>query len=480
MPQVRRTALLWSGVWVALVPVALARAGLLAESDTFWEIRTGQLILAAKRIPSTDPFSWTAYGRAWRPNSWGFDVLLAPVYRLGGLTAVALLGAALVMAVIAAMLLLANHLGAGPVPAAVPLLLAAPLLIAWFSVRPQLVDYVVVPLLVILLDAAATAGGRRRAAAVVGIAGLHLAWVNLHASATLGVALTGAAGIAAAAERLHGRSRGTGGRSARRHRAAIALVTATLPVLAAILGTLANPAGRAVIAQGMHVHSASTDLIVEWRRWSPTDVVQTLTLAVGLLALATALAKRRWRLASVLTVLAVGGVLAVRLQPILAVCAVPVLGLALDRTALRAWARKRRVLLGGALAALVAGYGVLAAQAFPHLGRPAYPVASIRALPSGCRLANSYDIGGLVILLRPDVPVSMDSRNDLYGRAEAVRFKHLVERPADGVQQLAGMGVECVLVPGGSGLARQLVDDPRWRRIVDDRRGSVFVRADGG
>src|SRR5437762_11180318 len=36
-------------------PVALARAGLLAESDTFWEIRTGLLILA----PATT---------VWRPR----------------------------------------------------------------------------------------------------------------------------------------------------------------------------------------------------------------------------------------------------------------------------------------------------------------------------------------------------------------------------------------------------------------------------
>src|ERR687884_1764760 len=93
MSQVGRTTPLWSGVWVALVPVALARAGLLAESDTFWEIRTGQLILAAHRIPRTDPFSWTAYGRPWHPNSWGFDVLLAPAYRLCRPTALGLAGA---------------------------------------------------------------------------------------------------------------------------------------------------------------------------------------------------------------------------------------------------------------------------------------------------------------------------------------------------------------------------------------------------
>jgi hypothetical protein len=506
MPQIGRTTLLWLGVWLAVVPVALARAGLLAESDTFWEISTGKLIFRDHRIPSTDPFSWTAYGQSWRPNSWGFDVLLWPAYRLGGLTAVAVFGALLVMAVVAAMLLLARHLGAGPVATGVPLLLAAPLLIAWFSVRPQLADYIVVPLLVILVDLAVQGPVKRRAIAVAGIAVLHLVWVNLHASATLGIALTGAAGVTTLAERLHAERLRTRGRradepatdpptSTDRPAANLgnadqpgttdqpagplrALGVAALPVVAAIVGTLPNPAGWEVIVQGWAVHNASTDLIVEWRRWSPADAVQTLTLAVGVLALATALAKRYWRLATILAVLAVGGILVVRFQPILAVCAVPVLGTALDRPALRRWAHQRRLLLGGALAALVVAYGVLAVQALPHLGRPAYPVRSVRALPTGCRLANSYDLGGLVILLREDVPVSIDSRNDLYGRNLAIRFKHLVEKPTDGAAQLADLDVECVLVPGTSGLAKQLVGNPGWHRIVDNRGGAVFVRAD--
>ena len=66
----------------------MVRAQVLAEADTFWQTRTGQLILDTGRLPGTDPFSWTAAGRPWRPNSWAFDVVLGLAYRAGELTGV--------------------------------------------------------------------------------------------------------------------------------------------------------------------------------------------------------------------------------------------------------------------------------------------------------------------------------------------------------------------------------------------------------
>src|SRR4051812_28680772 len=108
----------WVIGWLAALPLAIARAGHLSDSDTYWQIRTGQLILDTGRIPRTDPLSWTAYGQAWHPNSWAFDVLLAGAYSPGArLLGVALTGIALVMLVVAAQLGLAARLGAHPVAA---------------------------------------------------------------------------------------------------------------------------------------------------------------------------------------------------------------------------------------------------------------------------------------------------------------------------------------------------------------------------
>jgi hypothetical protein len=47
----------WLLAWLGALPIALGRNGQLGDSDTFWQIRTGKLILREHRIPTADPFS---------------------------------------------------------------------------------------------------------------------------------------------------------------------------------------------------------------------------------------------------------------------------------------------------------------------------------------------------------------------------------------------------------------------------------------
>ncbi len=70
--------------WLTSLPVALLRAGTLAEPDTFWEIRTGLVTIEQRAIPAVDPFSWTALGEPWTVNSWAFNVVIGAAYRLAG------------------------------------------------------------------------------------------------------------------------------------------------------------------------------------------------------------------------------------------------------------------------------------------------------------------------------------------------------------------------------------------------------------
>src|SRR6266851_1035467 len=75
----------WLLAWLAFLPVAVMRAGVLSEADTFWEIRTGLITLSHRALPAVDSFSWTMHGEPYTLNSWGFNVLIAIAYRLGGL-----------------------------------------------------------------------------------------------------------------------------------------------------------------------------------------------------------------------------------------------------------------------------------------------------------------------------------------------------------------------------------------------------------
>ena len=466
----RRIRPAWLLAWLAMVPVALIRARVLAESDTFWEIRTGQVILRTGHIPAADGFSWWARGRPWAPNSWGFDVLLALAYRAGGLACVALTGSALVLAAGAAILLLSRRLGACAPAAGLLVFAWSAGAFLWLSVRPQLIDYAAVPLLLLV---AVRTGPALRARSLLIIAAIEAAWVNLHAAAPLGIAVLLCAGLGGQAAAL----RAVPPR-ARRPMLPRAAARALAPALAALAGTLASPRGAAVFGQLRGVASASAGLVTEWHHISPGDPGQLAMLAAGILAAAVAARHGRPDLACALCLLAAGGAYAIRVLPILDAVAAAVLAVALSGPRPRAWAGQGRrivvlrVIAGGIVAALAAG----AVTGLPHTGETPYPTGSLGDLPPGCRLFNSYLLGGIVILLRPGVPVSLDSRTDLYGRRDVLTQQRVLTSHSGGPGALRRLGVTCVLIPPSSGLGRQLGRSPRWRQVTSDPSGAVFLR----
>ncbi|WP_343986513.1 hypothetical protein [Terrabacter terrae] len=456
----KTSRLSWGLAWLTLLPLASLRAGLLAETDTFWQIRTGLVTLANHAIPRVDPFSWTARGEPWTLNSWGFNLIVAMAYRLAGLPGVALTCAAFIMLSVALAFLLAKRLGSTPWIAAATLFVVAPVLIAWFSARPQLLDYVAVLVLALVLRR--LVDGRAPTACVLSVGAVAIMWVNLHSASLLGVAIVGGAAALMLARRST-RRRG---------------YTCLAAAAAALAGSLVNPYGVGVFAQTAGVKSASTDVVTEWQHADLTSFTQVVMLLLGLAALAIAVRRQDPVFTSALGVTFVGSVVAIRILPMLVLLAVPVIAAALSVPAVVDYARRMRlVLVPGATIAVVA----LAAAAVPslgHLGQPdaaLYPTDVVRQIPLGCRLFNSYQIGGFVMLERPDVPVAMDSRNDLYGADRVVENDRLVRGQGDLEAGLAGAG--CVLVPPSSGMAKRLQGDPRWRLRTSEPAGALYVRA---
>lgn len=52
--------------------------------DIWWHLKTGQLILGGRGIPQVDWYLFTDWGRPWIDLHWGFQVLVALLYSLGG------------------------------------------------------------------------------------------------------------------------------------------------------------------------------------------------------------------------------------------------------------------------------------------------------------------------------------------------------------------------------------------------------------
>src|SRR5689334_23075740 len=67
------------------------------QTDTWWQLRAGQDIWQSGRVLLTDVYSHTAYGRFWLNHEWLAELLFYGAYRLGGLAALTLFAAALVV-----------------------------------------------------------------------------------------------------------------------------------------------------------------------------------------------------------------------------------------------------------------------------------------------------------------------------------------------------------------------------------------------
>jgi hypothetical protein len=448
----------WILAWLAFLPFVLIRSENLAESDTFWQVRTGLVTIAQGRIPSVDPFSWTVSGRPWTLNSWGFNVVLGLSYQAAGLVGVAFVCACLVAVIGGLVLILARHLGASPVVSAWVLLIGAPLLTLFLSARPQLVDYIALLALVVFLRRLAE--GHQPASSLLAIAASTVLWVNLHAGALLGVAIVGASALLVFLRR------------STRRRSGWFLAA----LLITVLCSLVNPYGTGLLAQTLQVKSEST-VITEWQPLNPADPLQLMMFALGLLGLVVAARRGDPVLTAAIGVAACGSVAAMRVLPVLVLLALPVLAtLASHGAVLRYFDSRRRMFAQAATAVLVIAVG-LAAFNLPFFGRPDpahFPEAAIRDIPTGCKLFNEYQLGGLVILERPDVLVSIDSRNDLYGAQRVTQSLRVLDGQGDLNAGLAGAG--CVLVPPATGLARRLQTSSDWVLKSTEPTAELFIR----
>ncbi|MEZ6074079.1 MAG: hypothetical protein R3C10_28325 [Pirellulales bacterium] len=54
------------------------------DTDTWWHLRSGEMILDDLKIPKTDTFSHTRYGEDWIDQSWASQIVLYGAYQLTG------------------------------------------------------------------------------------------------------------------------------------------------------------------------------------------------------------------------------------------------------------------------------------------------------------------------------------------------------------------------------------------------------------
>jgi len=249
--------------------------------------------------------------------------------------------------------------------------------------------------------------------------------------------------------------------------------------LASAACCFATPYGAAPVLHIEAVARASAGLMQEWDHpgfGGPLPIFGLIAVAAGLGAAFLAWRARRWDAVGILLLLTVATMDGIRFAPLVAVFAMPEFAVAGARLAVRPHMVKRILAAGCAvlLALVVAG-----AHSFAKPGAALASPSLVAQLPHGCRLVDDMLVGGAVILLRPDVQVSLDSRNDMYGRDTVLSVINLLANAPGTMARIDAAGVNCVLANSPYRLVTALSHDPRWQTIGSDGYRTLIVRRGG-
>lgn len=507
------------------------------DPDLWWHLATGRWILGERRIPLTDPFSWTVPGRAWIAHEWLTEILFELIHRVGGLGALVALSVALITASSAVAARSARSMGATEGVTAALLLVGAFASAHTWGPRPQVIT--------LLLFAATVARLRRFSRELHPstpwlLVPLMVVWSNLHGGFMFGLTAVWAFALALTAEAVVGRFAPPraalllrGWRPVRTRRELTGLWGVAGACVVAAMATPNHWRGL-VYPFSYLGDNASTRYVGEWVRpwmawrWAPFFAIAAVTAAALV---------RRWRRVGLLEAGLLGffGLLAftsVRNIPSFVVVAVPFAASALSRTqaerdaaqgrleraldardfrltlagqpvprrrqrpapaerpgagaqdATRAGWRRLAARVRPEALAIVAVLAVVNGRAFTTAGtidanRTLQPMATLEALqrdPGTGRLLNHYNFGGWLIW--KGVPVFTDGRPDMYGDAFVDRYWLLNSATGDWRGELARWRVDRVLFPPDSPLVGELRRDG-WRTLATDPAAVLLAPPDG-
>ena len=196
------------GRWRRVVLAALFALALLlgcfpmADFDVWWHLRTGQLILERGAVPHFDIYTYTNAGRPWIDIYWLFQVVIALLYRLGGVSALVLLKAIAGVAIVA-LALAARRPGAASGQAVLARLPALVALSGRLCERPELFSLLFLAGFLAVLGRASERPGRLWLLPV-----LQLLWVNSHGFFLLGPLMIVAYAVELLYQRVRYRSAG--------------------------------------------------------------------------------------------------------------------------------------------------------------------------------------------------------------------------------------------------------------------------------
>ena len=490
----------WVAVSALFALVALPRPAIpLIDGDVYWHIRAGLEVIDTGQIPTRDTWSIVGEGMRWVSQDWLTNVVMALAWRTGeiGPSLLSISWALLIVLALGTLWWaygIRNARGAGwlgrVVWLAIGLIVAGPVI----GVRVQVVDLTLATAVVLVCWRYVANPSRRWLASMPFIA---LAWANLHAGWPLMFLIGGAILVGEASDRLMRR------RPLSSVLGWVELMWLGVALVVSAAAIAINPNGFALFLYPLETSSiaAHRDFVAEWQPPDPASIVGRLYLGFVAVVVIPALwfGRRNMRAADALMIIGFTAMMALSarfllLAPIVAVTAGLSLDPATSSTRLgRAFAvplarlatPRGRVptFVNAALIglAVVAGAGITWARVSPAAQRDLVaqhmPVAAVDWIVSnnpGTRPLNQYSWGGYLGLRRPDAPVFIDGRSDIYGDAPIREYADAVSLRRDPAALLRRHAIDYVLFPVSQPLATWL-DGNGWERSYDDGFAGVWV-----
>ncbi len=462
------------------------------DTDTWWHLRSGDLILSQHSVPQTDPFSLTRGGQPWIDQSWLSQIVMVAFYRGFGGTGQPGDGGSVGLAIYTALLATAGMVfvflmceGNVYLRAFVAVLSATTAAVFW-SPRPQMMSFLLSTIVLYLLYL----HKRKRIDRLWLIPPLMILWVNLHSGFAIGFIFLFGSIAGEVLGNIFNRSDPN----------VVSWVDIRKLVLVTVIAAamlVINPYTTQMLTYPFKTAGigALQQSIQEWQspNFHGVETWPFLVMLFGILA-AAGLSKRGldWTDLILTCGTAFMALIWQRNFAVFAVVAAPVLARHLDallenaglrlaksrppRGTLAAlnWVILGIVIVGALFKVFVAVNPRTVTQAQTDI----LPVRAVHYLnlnnPPG-PLFNTYNWGGFLMFAAPAYPVFVDGRTDLYDDAILTEWRAAIT--GNNWQHTFDLyGIRLVVIEQNAPLAVILRGDPAWRESYKDDQAAVFEK----
>lgn len=182
----RAPSLYGVGLIVILAGIFVASLAPYLNTDLWWHLRTGEMIVSSGSVPDRDTLSFTATGSPWLNHEWLAQVVFFKVHGAAGILGLLILVAAIVTAAFLLVYIRMRRRGASPIFALVILVLAWIASINSVYLRIQPFTLLLLALYLLLLDEFRRTGSRKL---LLPLPVLMLIWANVHGGFAAGLAV---------------------------------------------------------------------------------------------------------------------------------------------------------------------------------------------------------------------------------------------------------------------------------------------------